>query len=583
MNCEKCKTPLPEDGDFCPNCAHRRGAAVPAAAAPPDRKVEAPGLQTFSGLGTIAPMVVHQVAALEPGSLFAERYEIVRKIGAGGMGVVYLASDSHTGVEVVLKLIHPDVVQGEDAVKRLIAEGLTARQIRHPNIVAVYDVAQHAGQPYFTMEYVGGGTLRSWMANHMASGQDVSLGTAAGIIKPMLAGISEAHRMRIVHRDLKPENVLLAGNPDEGNFDLKILDFGIAKALKGTGATTAAGRPMGTPVYMAPEQMTAADSVGPAADIYSLAVIFYELLMEATPQARFEAVSKSRPEIPAPIDALIEKALSARPRSRYASAAEFEAALDAALASGARPSPPPIVPDLPPPSPVTPPSPAPKPLDPDPVPPHGGDRRPPSPPLPPQPPPRPPDPPPLPVTHSGWAGLSSKVKMAVYAGAAFLVLGVIGYINQEPPVPPQDADFDGVYASADFCPALAGPASNDGCPVDDPDPEPEPEPDPGPVPPPPPPPPPPPNVQRWRDDSGNVYTVTRSGMGFDGVADNVRVNGIPYGRVSIAGVVSPAGGNIVMTNQTGVVFQSPIGAAVPGTDPRTTDTLFGTMRFHVDH
>ena len=85
---------------------------------------------------------------------------MISKIGEGGMGIVYLAKDTHTSEEIVLKLIHPDLVKGDEAIKRLMAEGLTARQIRHPKIVAVYDVSQWNGQPYFTMEYVRGGTMR---------------------------------------------------------------------------------------------------------------------------------------------------------------------------------------------------------------------------------------------------------------------------------------------------------------------------------------------------------------------------------------------------------------------------------------
>lgn len=561
MNCAKCHTPLPEDGEFCPNCAHPRAAS--AASAPPRHQADVSGLHTYSGLSTIAPMPVHEMAALDPGSLFAERYEIIRRIGAGGMGVVYLAKDSHTGEELVLKLIHPDLVHGEEAVKRLIAEGLTARQIRHPKIVAVYDVAQYGGQPYFTMEYVGGGSLRSWMASHMAAGQDVSLATAAGIIESMLAGISEAHRMRIVHRDLKPENVLLVGNPDAGNFDLKILDFGIAKAVKAQGSTTGSGRPLGTPTYMAPEQMTSAEAVGPAADIYSLAVIFYELLMEATPQARFEAVSKSRPEIPAAVDALIEKGLSARPRSRYASAAEFQQALEAAVTADDQP----VSVPVPPPPPVPQP-PAPLPAPPPPAP--DDDRRQRPDPLPPQPIPQPK------VSSGMWSSLSPIAKLAISAGAVLLVIVlVIAGGNDSQP----DLDGDGLVGSADACPTVPGPDTNAGCPVATPPPNPDPRPDP-----PPPDPPPPATVsERWRDDSGNVYTVKRNGPGFDGSADDVMVNGIGYGRVTIAGVVGPTGGNIVMTNPNGIVYRSPIGATGPGTDPRTTDAVFGTVRFHIDH
>src|SRR5262249_47537034 len=140
-------------------------------------------MATISGQPTIAPMRESRASVLETGTLFANRYEVVRKLGEGGMGIVYVAKDTNTGEEVVLKLIHPDLVTGETAVKRLMAEGLTARQIRHPNIVAVYDVALADGQPYFTMELVKGGSLRSWMVNAVRSGTDTSLATAVGLMK----------------------------------------------------------------------------------------------------------------------------------------------------------------------------------------------------------------------------------------------------------------------------------------------------------------------------------------------------------------------------------------------------------------
>jgi hypothetical protein len=487
------------------------------------------------------------------------------------MGVVYLAKDSHTGEELVLKLIHPDLVTGEDAVKRLMAEGLTARQIRHPKIVAVYDVSQYDEQPYFTMEFVRGGTLRSWMANNMASGRDVPLDTAVGIMKSMLAGITEAHRMGIVHRDLKPENVLLAGNPDDGNFDLKILDFGIAKAVSSTRSSS--GGPIGTPLYMAPEQMTAAETVGPAADIYSLSVMFYELLMEAAPQARWEPVSKSRSDVPKAIDELIEKGLSVRPRSRYASAAEFEKALDAAMRPEPQPPAPPVDPND---KPFVPGPPTPEP----PLPP---------PPLPPAPPPQPPPQPlPNPVRGGIWASLSPKAKLWIYGIAAFTVIGIIGNMMNGG-TPPPDTDGDGIVNSADDCPTVAGPITNGGCPATPPPPPvvPDPvkpvKPDPRPPQPPPQPPPISPVTERWRDDSGNVYVVERDGAHFEGSAENVRVLGVNYGHVDMEGFISPTGGTIMMANARGVVYQSPVGAAVPGTDPRTTDALFGTMRFHINH
>lgn len=385
MNCANCKAPIPADAAFCPNCGTKPGANTP----------NRPAGGTYSGLGTIAPMRESRATVLEPGTRFAERYEVVRKLGEGGMGIVYVATDTNTGEEMVLKLIHPDLVTGEEAVKRLMAEGLTARQIRHPNIVAVYDVAQWNGQPYFTMEFVRGGTLRSWLINGISAGREVSLNVATGLMKSMLAGLAEAHRMGVVHRDLKPENVLLSGDPDAGDFNLKILDFGIAKAIGGTPTVRSGGSgPIGTPIYMAPEQMTSADAVGPPADIFSLSVMLYELLMDAPPQARWEPVSKNRRDIPRAVDDLLEKGLSARPKSRFATAAEFEKALDAATGS-VRPTP---VPD----------------------------------PLPPQPPPPPPEPEPE-KDRKPWyqyqgllGGASKKTKMIVGGVVVFAALGVIG-------------------------------------------------------------------------------------------------------------------------------------------------------------
>jgi hypothetical protein len=193
--------------------------------------------------------------------------------------------------------------------------------------------------------------------------------------------------------------------------------------------------------------------------------------------------------------------------------------------------------------------------------------------------------------------LSPGAKKGAYGGVA-LALVVFYYIGSQPPPPPPDPDGDGIVGSADQCPSMAGPPVNNGCPIDDPPPTdtdrdgvldedddcptvsgpvdndgcPVKKPN-----------PPPRLTERWRDDAGNVYTVTRNGPGFDGYANNVTVNGINYGRVQMSGVVSPQGGNIVMTNPNGIVYSSPIGASGPGQDPRTTDAMFGTMRFHIDH
>jgi serine/threonine protein kinase len=247
------------------------------------------------------------------------------------MGIVYLAKDRSAGVQIVLKLIHPDLVPGEQAVKRLLAEGLTAREIRHPNVVAVYDVTVADGQPYFTMEHVRGRTLRSWLTEQAAANRDVPFEAAVRIVRSMLLGLDEAHRKGVVHRDLKPENVLVTSDPSATDCTIKILDFGIAKAVGTPKTARSGGSASGTPHYMAPEQLTSMDAVRPSADLYALTVMLYEMLMGALPQARLEPIGAHRPDVPAGVDQLIAKGLSTRPRARYQTAAEYSTALDAVV------------------------------------------------------------------------------------------------------------------------------------------------------------------------------------------------------------------------------------------------------------
>jgi len=229
------------------------------------------------------------------GDSFAGRYEIVKELGAGGMGMVYLANDTVTREEVALKLIHPSLLDSA-ARERMIAEGVNTRRIRNPHVVAVYDVGEHEGQVFLSMEHVAGRPLRAWIAGNMASGVDAPLSDVLLITQEILSGLAAAHNEGVVHRDLKPENIMISGTPSDPDFKLKILDFGIARGLK-TEVFTGSSPVIGTPLYMAPEQKTTPDQAGPPADIYSVGRMLYEMLMDVLPDGAWNPPSESRADV----------------------------------------------------------------------------------------------------------------------------------------------------------------------------------------------------------------------------------------------------------------------------------------------
>lgn len=271
--------------------------------------------------------------SLEEGERFAGRYEIRRRLGGGGMGVVYLASDQLTGEDVALKLIHPSLVD-TDARQRMIEEGVLARKVSHPNVVRVHDVGEFDGQIYLVMEVVEGRSLRAVMAERMVAGTDAPLEEVVAVVEAILDGLAAAHAQNLVHRDVKPENVMVSGTPGTADFRLKVLDFGIARGLKTSVMT--GSQPVGTPLYMAPEQRTSPGAVGPSADLYSVGRIFYEMLLDVPPEGTWNPPSEQRADVPPALDAVLRKSQQA-PRLRYQSVAEFRDALEAALAAGPAP------------------------------------------------------------------------------------------------------------------------------------------------------------------------------------------------------------------------------------------------------
>jgi serine/threonine protein kinase len=206
------------------------------------------------------------------GTIFAGRYEILEGLGSGGMGSVYRVFDRKLEEEVALKVVRPEIAVNRKAIERFKNELKVARKIAHKAVCKMYDLGESEGTSYITMEYVTGEDLRSFI--HRS--KQLTVATSVSIGCQVAEGLSEAHKLGIIHRDLKPGNIMI---DKEGNA--KIMDFGIARSLLGKGLTVE-GAIIGTPEYMSPEQVEGKEA-DQRSDIYSLGVIFYEMVTGRVP------------------------------------------------------------------------------------------------------------------------------------------------------------------------------------------------------------------------------------------------------------------------------------------------------------
>jgi WD40 repeat protein/tRNA A-37 threonylcarbamoyl transferase component Bud32 len=255
-------------------------------------------------------------------------YENLEEIGRGGMGVVYKARQIRLDRVVALKMIRAAELAGPEARDRFQREAEAAARLQHPNIVQVFEVGAHEGRPFFSLEFVEGGSLAQKLA-----GTPLPAAAAARLVQALARAIHHAHERGVLHRDLKPSNVLLsaAGVP-------KITDFGLAKRLDVEGSATRTGAVLGTPSYMAPEQAEEEGRrLGPATDVWALGAILYECLtgrppfggatvLETLEQVRgHEPVPPARlnPRVPRDLETVCLKCLHKDPARRYGAAAEL--------------------------------------------------------------------------------------------------------------------------------------------------------------------------------------------------------------------------------------------------------------------
>jgi uncharacterized protein (TIGR02145 family) len=271
--------------------------------------------------------------SFSPASLISERYRIVRELGRGGMGVVYLVKD--TGLRdrlTALKMIHPELVSHEEARQRFKDEVILCLDLFHPHIVRINNLEESDRLLYFTMEYLQGQSLRQMMDARKDRRPPFSLEETIQVIGQVLDALSYAHQTTI-HRDIKPENILVQGEfPD---IQVKILDFGIAKILSASRFTRTA-QSMGTAYYMSPEQMQGAKHIDHRSDLYAVGMILYEMLTGEIAAGRFDLPGELVSGLPECIDRVVEKVLSTKPEKRHDSAGNLKSELDDCLAQKAR-------------------------------------------------------------------------------------------------------------------------------------------------------------------------------------------------------------------------------------------------------
>jgi tRNA A-37 threonylcarbamoyl transferase component Bud32 len=308
--CPNCETELSADAPagLCPKCLLQAGLAS-AGGSEPERLAA-----TESHGGTPSPGFLPPLP-----SELAPRFpqlEILELLGQGGMGAVYQARQPGLDRLVAVKILPPEAGRDPAFAERFAREARAMARLSHPHIVNIYDFGQTEGQFYLVMEYVDGVNLRQAMR-----AGSVAPKAALDIVMQMCEALQFAHEEGVVHRDIKPENVLL-----DKRGRVKIADFGLAKLLGGeAGATGLTGtqQVMGTLRYMAPEQMEGSRDVDHRADIYSLGVVFYELLTGEAPMGRFQPPS-AKAQVDVRIDEVVLKSLEREPERRYQQASDVQ-------------------------------------------------------------------------------------------------------------------------------------------------------------------------------------------------------------------------------------------------------------------
>ena len=296
--CPECNTKNPDDSKFCKECAsplkHPGDVSV-------TKTIKAP------------------TKGISKGTIIADKYQILQKLGEGGMGIVYKAKDSRLDRTVALKFLMSELIKDNEAKKRFIQEAKAAAALEHPNICTVYEVDEADGQTFIAMSYIEGQSL-----NDKLKDGPMDVDKAKDIVIQVAEGLKEAHEKGIVHRDIKPANIMLTAKGQA-----KITDFGLAKLSWGV-ELTKTSTIMGTVAYMSPEQAKG-EEVDHRTDIWSLGAMLYEILTGERPfkksheQALIYSILNDEPEpisskmedVPDYIERIVLKTLNKDVKKRY--------------------------------------------------------------------------------------------------------------------------------------------------------------------------------------------------------------------------------------------------------------------------
>ena len=269
------------------------------------------------------------------GEVLASKYRLEELLGSGGMGHVYRAVNEHVGRAVAIKVLRAEHAQNGQIVERFLREARAANLVRHPNVVDVLDIGKEdGGAPFIVQELLEGEDLAHFVKRR---GGKLPVEEVCDLLLPVIDAVAEAHAQGVVHRDIKPENVFLAkGKPPHGPTP-KLLDFGISKVRAPDLRATEVGMMMGTPAYMAPEQVQGARDADPRSDVWALGVMMFELMagrmpfdMQDAPALFVAIATRDAPtllevsaDVTPAISRLVERCLRRQPNERYPSAAEL--------------------------------------------------------------------------------------------------------------------------------------------------------------------------------------------------------------------------------------------------------------------